>query len=84
MATTCSFVCPDSGPNGMGGLLTADISLGDVVVQTVPTAVGTFSTATVTADVQRRIFVNAADAAANNLRSGWYEKVAAATFRMQD
>lgn len=85
MATTCTFQCDRQAALGQTPVrVSGTLSLNDVTVQTTPTAVGTFTTASVAADVQRRIYVGASDAASAAVDEGWYEKVAAATFRKQE
>lgn len=83
MATNCTFFCYGEGPDGRGSERSGIISLADVVVQTTTTDVGTFNTATVTADKQRSILLTASAAATAGVEPGWYDNVGGANFRKQ-
>lgn len=83
MATTCTFQSYEPDTKGGTILSQGTLSLNDVVVNTTPTATGGWNTATVHADVQRRIFVGASDAATAGVGVGWYEQIGTATFRRQ-
>lgn len=72
MATNCTFNWTETSANGVSSNVSKVISLADVVVQTTPTAVGTFNTATVTADKARSHQLAASD----GVSPGRYEKVA--------
>lgn len=76
MATNVNFEAhtPPQG-DGRGSKVTGIISLADVVVNTTPNTIGGWNTATVTADLQRSIFVDATAAIAAGIPPGWYEKV---------
>lgn len=80
MATTCTFKC-QRGAGGYGYEVSGTLSLNDVVINSVPNATGSWSTASVTADLQQRIYVSAANAATAGVDEGWYQKVGDATFR---
>lgn len=83
MATNVVFEAhtPAAPGNGVGGKVSATISLADVVVNVAPTAVGTFTTATVTADLQRSILITPAAGVTNGIPAGWYENAGPALFR---
>lgn len=83
MATNCTFYDYGSKPDGQTGELSGVVSLADVVVNSVPNATGGWSTATVTADKQKSIFLTAANAATAGTRPGWYENIGGANFRRQ-
>lgn len=76
MATTVNFEAhtPLGQGDGRGSKVTGTISLADVVVNTTPNATGGWNTATVTADLQRSIFVDAATGITAGIPPGWYEK----------
>ena len=87
MATTCTFTCYRKPIGKAGGLLVTAISgtqsLNDVTVKTTTTVssgAATWNTASVTADLQQAIYVNATDAATAGIDAGWYIKTGASTF----
>ena len=82
MATNCTFKQQSVGRNGKGGEASATISLADVTVNTRPNSTGGWETAVVTANLQPRITLTAAEAAANGIAAGTYQKVGPAEFRM--
>lgn len=81
MATNVTFFCYTRRPDGRTTERSGVLSLADVVVNTTPTDVGTFNTATVTADNQRQIYVNPTDAATAGVDPGWYNRINGANFR---
>lgn len=83
MATNCTFYSYGEGPDGRGSERSGVISLADVTVNTTPTATGGWNTASVTADKQRSIFVDAAAAATAGVEPGWYDNIGGANFRKQ-
>lgn len=75
MATNITAEWEGTKPDGSGAMASkASISLNDVVVNTTVTAVGTFNTATVTADVAR---THALTQAAHGVPDGVYEATGA-------
>lgn len=83
MATNVNFECFNQGPDGRGSVRTGTVSLADVVVNTTPNDTGGWNTATVTADLPPRHFVSQANAVAQGIDRGWYQKVADNLFRKQ-
>lgn len=83
MATNCTFFDYGSGPDGRSSERTGSVSLADVVVNTSPNTTGGFNTATVTADKQQKINLNATDAATAGVRPGWYDHIDGVNFRKQ-
>lgn len=82
MATNVLFECHGHGPDGRSSVSAqATISLADVSVNTTPTAVGTFTTATVAANLQNQIYISQSQAITSSIKPGWYHKVSASVFR---
>lgn len=85
MATNCTLRAYASHNRQHGDSRTSEVSavvsLADVVVNTTPTSTGGWNTATVTADLQRTIFLSAAAAASAGIPPGWYERDGLASFR---
>lgn len=72
MATNITAEFDNSGPNGVGAVVQkAGISIADQVVTTTTTNVGTFNTATVTADLARTL---ALTQATHGVPDGVYER----------
>jgi hypothetical protein len=83
MATTVTFIAHTTGPAGQTGSISGTQSLADVVVNSAPNAVGGWTTATVTAEKQRQIYVSPADGVTAGIPGGWYEKISATVFQLR-
>lgn len=77
MATNVVAEYTNNGPDGRSSTIQKTISVADVVVRTTTTDVGTFNTATVTADVAPSLVFADSD----GVPAGRYEKVATGVFR---
>lgn len=77
MSTNVVAEWTGSGPDGRSSTLNKTISVADQTVNTTPTAVGTFTTAVVTADLARSLVFADSD----GVPAGRYEKTSAGNFR---
>lgn len=85
MPTSCTFKTSGHGKSGgTTSEVSGSASLADVVVNTTPTATGGWNTATVTADKQRSILLNVADATTAGVEPGWYDNVGGGVYRKQE
>lgn len=75
MATNLNLEAYGSGGDGRSSKITGISSQNDVTVNTTVNTTGGWTTASVTADLQRRFYLTAAAGATAGMPEGWYENV---------